>query len=223
MGIADKIYIENYYVNNPLKFYINPRGLRIFFIACTEIAKFVLAKAGMLKWAFNERVVERPFVFQNLPQKPGARILDIGCGIGQFEERISQLDITGMDNSEAMLEEARRRSDKGFVLGNAERLGFPDGSFDAIFYITTLEFVDDYKRAINEAVRVLEPKGKLVVMMLNPESEYFKAHMQKEDSYFRKIKELDISNDHISFLELKDNKKKYSKAILYLKKKDNNN
>ena len=40
--------------------------------------------------------------------------------------------------------------------------------------------------------------------------------------YFRKIKELDISNDHISFLELKDNKKKYSKAILYLKKKDNN-
>jgi ubiquinone/menaquinone biosynthesis C-methylase UbiE len=48
--------------------------------------------------------------------------------------------------------------------------------------------MDDYKSAIDEAVRVLEQEGKLVVMVLNPESEYFKAHYSKEGSYFRRIK-----------------------------------
>jgi len=141
---------------------------------------------------FGRKILEREADYLYKELKDYKRILDIGCGIGQFEERISQLDITGMDNSEAMLEEARRRSDKGFVLGNAEGLEFPDGSFDAVFYVATLEFVDDYKRAINEAARVLEPKGKLVVMMLNPESEYFKAHMQKEDSYFRRMRHTNL-------------------------------
>ena len=137
---------------------------------------------------FGRKILEKETNYLYKELRDYKRILDIGCGIGQFEERLSQLNITGLDNSEAMLEEARKRSDKGFVLGNGERLEFPDWSFDAIVYITTLEFVDDYKKAINEAVRVLEPKGKLVVMMLNPESEYFKAHMQKEDSYFRRMR-----------------------------------
>jgi len=37
-----------------------------------------------------------------------------------------------------------------------------------------------------------KPNGKLLVMMLNPESEYFHEHMQRDDSYFRRIKHTDL-------------------------------
>jgi len=145
---------------------------------------------------FGKRVLEREAEYIRRELIGYQKILDVGCGIGQFEQKLQNLNITGLDNSEEMLIEARKRSDKKFILGNAEKLRFKDSSFDAVFYVTTLEFIDDYKKSIDEAVRVLEPEGKLVVMLLNPESEYFKAHMQKEDSYFRKIK-------HTNLMEIK--------------------
>lgn len=120
------------------------------------------------------------------------KILDVGCGIGTFEQRLASWDITGLDDSEEMLKEAIKRSDKTFVLGNAESLDFSDSSFDAVFYVATLEFVTDYQRAIQEAYRITKSNGKLLVMMLNPESEYFHEHFQRTDSYFRKIKHADL-------------------------------
>jgi len=126
--------------------------------------------------------------------KDRKRILDIGCGIGVFEEMMPELNIVGLDNSEAMLEEARKRSDKKFVLGDAQNLDFTNQSFDAVFMVATLEFVENYKKAVEEATRVLAPKGKLVVMMLNPESEYFKSHASKENSYFRRIRHTNLKN-----------------------------
>jgi ubiquinone/menaquinone biosynthesis C-methylase UbiE len=116
------------------------------------------------------------------------RILDIGCGIGVFEEMMPELNIVGLDNSEAVLEEARKRSDKKFVLGDAQNLDFPNRSFGGVFSITTLEFLENYKKAVNEVARILKSGGKFVAMVLNPESEYFKYHIRKPGSYFGKIK-----------------------------------
>ena len=149
---------------------------------------------------FGKRVLgkEAKYVYKEL--KSRQNILDIGCGIGQFEQKIKDLNITGLDSSEEMLEESRRRSNKTFVLGNAENLDFSDSSFDAVFYAATLEFIDDCQKAIQEALRVTKPNGKLLVMMLNPESEYFHEHMRREGSYFRKVKHTNLKKirDHIS-------------------------
>jgi ubiquinone/menaquinone biosynthesis C-methylase UbiE len=60
--------------------------------------------------------------------------------------------------------------------------------------VTTLEFVENYKKVVKEAARVLAPKGKLVVMMLNPESEYFKSRASKENSYFRRIRHTNLKD-----------------------------
>ena len=98
------------------------------------------------------------------------------------------MNIIGLDSSKEALEEARKRSDKKFVLGDAEHLGFPDGSFDGAFTMTTLEFLEDYKKAVDEVTKVLEPRGKFVAMILNPESEYFKSHIRRPGSYFGRIK-----------------------------------
>src|SRR3990167_4105242 len=100
---------------------------------------------------FGKRVLEKEaeYVYQEL--KGSHRILDVGCGIGQFEQKLSELNITGLDNSKEILEEARKRSNKTFVLGDAESLSFDNASFDAVFYVATLEFVDSYRKAIQEA------------------------------------------------------------------------
>ena len=141
---------------------------------------------------FGKRILEleAEYIYQEL--KDCQKILDVGCGIGSFEYNLPKLDITGLDNSEEMLDEARKRSDKTFVLGNAENLDFDDSSFNAVFYVATLEFLSNYQKAIQEARRVTKPGGKLIVMMLNSESEYFHEHAQKKDSYFRKIKHTDL-------------------------------
>lgn len=41
---------------------------------------------------------------------------------------------------------------------------------------------------IRETARILKPDGRILAMMLNPSSEYFKSHIRKKGSYFRKIR-----------------------------------
>ncbi len=130
------------------------------------------------------------------------RVLDVGCGVGVFEEMLTEFEIVGVDKSEWAIEEARRRCDKEFVVGEAEHLPFPSATFDAAFAVTVLEFLDDSQTAIREVARVLKPRGKFIAMMLNPRSEYFKLH-SRPDSYFRKIKHLplEIENQISAFFQ----------------------
>lgn len=141
---------------------------------------------------FGRKVMGREAEYLRKELAGRKKILEIGCGIGAFAERLSDLNVTGIDKSEAMLREARKKSNKQFVRGSAYNLPFADASFDAVFFVTTLEFLDDYKKAIEETARVLEKDGKLIVMILNPESEYFKAHYERPEDYFRKIKHTNI-------------------------------
>lgn len=154
----------------------------------SDIKKFV----RFYKSDFGKKVLAREANYLKNELKERKKILDIGCGIGYFEEMLPELNIIGLDNSREMLEEARKSSGKKFVFGDAKHLDFPEESFDGAFMVTTLEFLDDYKKVVDEVVRVLEPKGKFVAMVLNPESEYFKSHMHKADSYFRKIKHTNL-------------------------------
>ncbi len=141
---------------------------------------------------FGKRVLEREVEYVYRELRDCQKILDIGCGIGQFEQRLSELNIVGLDSSGEMLEEARKRSDGVFVIGDAENLEFSNALFDAVFYVTTLEFVSDYKKAIQEAWRVTKSNGKLLVMTLNSDSEYFHEHMQRKDSYFKRVRHTNI-------------------------------
>jgi ubiquinone/menaquinone biosynthesis C-methylase UbiE len=137
---------------------------------------------------FGKRVMEKEtwYIYNEL--KGYKKILDVGCGIGSFEQNLPSLETIGLDSSREMLEEAKKRSDKAFVLGNAEHLGFKDSTFDAVFAVTTLEFIDNYQKVIEEMARVTKPCGKVLVMMLNPKSEYFREKVEKPDAYFRRIK-----------------------------------
>lgn len=154
----------------------------------SDIGKFV----RFYESDFGQKILKNEVEYIHRELKDCKTILDIGCGIGPFEQKLRDFNIIGLDSSIEMLKEARKRSDKNFVLGDAEDLCFGNSSFDAVLYVTTLEFVSDYQRAIREAYRVTKPYGKLLVMMLNPESEYFHEHFRRKDSYFRRIKYTDL-------------------------------
>lgn len=99
-----------------------------------------------------------------LSDTPGNRLADIGGGTGNYALALrgDGWEPVVVDRSTSML---RRAGDKGLVgvLGEAERLPFPDCSFDAATMISMLHHVSDRPAALAEARRVLRPKGRLVV------------------------------------------------------------
>jgi ubiquinone/menaquinone biosynthesis C-methylase UbiE len=138
--------------------------------------------------SFGDRLMTKEADYLRKALKGRRHILDVGCGIGTFEQKLADLAISGVDTDAEMLEAARARTTNTYCRADAAALPFRNASFDAVIFVTSLEFMDDYKAALDEAARVLQPKGSLVVMMLNPESDYFKDHYAKEGSYFRRMK-----------------------------------
>ncbi len=99
----------------------------------------------------------------------GQKILEVGCGTGIHLEifRREGPKVFGVDVSPHMLRWAQRRLGKRaqLCLGEAENLPFRAKSFDSVALITTLEFISNPKRAVQEALRV--SRGKVVLGVLN--------------------------------------------------------
>jgi len=123
-----------------------------------------------------------------LPVLKGAKeVLSVGCGPAIIERRL----VTGLDISREALSTAGDAIRT--VVGSAENMNFEDSSFDAVIYVASLQFIGEYEKAIAETVRVSRPKGKLLAMLLNPESEFFKERTRNPDSYINKIKHTDLT------------------------------
>ena len=99
-----------------------------------------------------------------------ANALDVGCGEGRFCRTLAARGIrpTGIDPTEPLLAEARRRDPAGdYRPGRAEALDFPDASFDLVVSYLTLIDIPDIRRAIAEMARVLRPGGSLLIANMN--------------------------------------------------------
>ena len=83
-------------------------------------------------------------------------LLEVGCGTGHFTRWFARqgLHVVGLDASPAMLEQARLRNGKNYLLGDAQALPFENQQFDLVALITTLEFVADPIQVLREAMRV---------------------------------------------------------------------
>jgi len=115
-------------------------------------------------------------------------VLSVGCGPAIVESALSErgFHVTGLDISQEALD---RAPDKiRTVAASAEDMPFPESCFDAVIYVASLQFIEDYRKAMKKTARVLRPKGRLIVMLLNPESGFFKEKFRDPDSYVRKIR-----------------------------------
>ena len=91
-------------------------------------------------------------------------ILDVGCGTGRLLRTLSRVwpnaKYTGADLSDIMIGEARKLAPAmEFHIAPAEKLPFPDRSFDVVLSSLTLHHWNDAERGIREIVRVLRPGG----------------------------------------------------------------
>jgi ubiquinone/menaquinone biosynthesis C-methylase UbiE len=99
----------------------------------------------------------------------GGKLLDVPCGFGRHAIPLAEdgFDVTGVDRAAALLEEAKRRSDKpAWVLGDYRELPFADATFDtAINLYTSLGYLGDAEdtAVLAEIARVLKPGGRLVI------------------------------------------------------------
>lgn len=107
----------------------------------------------------------------------GLRWLDSGCGNGAFTEliveRCAPASVAALDPSDAQIAYARTRpgaSGVQFEVGNAERVGFGDASFDAATMALVLAFLDDPGRAVAELARVVRPGGVVASYMWDIEA-----------------------------------------------------
>jgi ubiquinone/menaquinone biosynthesis C-methylase UbiE len=93
---------------------------------------------------------------QALEALPPARTLDVACGTG-FLTRHLPGEIVGFDQSETMLEEARRQAPNAtYTVGDAFELPFPDHSFERVFTAHFYGHLDEDNRLrfLGEARRV---------------------------------------------------------------------
>lgn len=97
-----------------------------------------------------------PGLFHAISVLPPARVLDVACGTGFLMAHLGS-EVTGLDQSEAMLEVARERVPWAkLVRGDAFRMPFADDSFDRVFasFFYGLLPLEDRGRFLEEARRV---------------------------------------------------------------------
>jgi SAM-dependent methyltransferase len=95
-----------------------------------------------------------------LPDAPGIRVVDVGCGDGRHTRAAARLGLrtVGLDFDREELRRARLRGSSAidYVQADAARLPFRDGAFGAAICTETLEHLPDDRAAIREIARVLE-------------------------------------------------------------------
>ena len=112
-------------------------------------------------------------IMQHLELVPGCSVLDVGSGAGQFLiEAAASVELAravGVDASEQMVNTATSRAREAgvtveFVVGDAQRLNFPDESFDRVNCSLVLIHLEDPGAAIAEMTRVLVPGGRVAIV-----------------------------------------------------------
>ncbi len=121
---------------------------------------------GLARLNFR-RAEECDVVLRWLGAGAGERILDIGCGDGFYDWRVSRTGarVTGLDLHDKRLAYARRHyggERTEFLALDAEQADLPPGSFDKAMSLCVMEHLGDDERVLRNVARALKPGGRFV-------------------------------------------------------------
>lgn len=118
-----------------------------------------------------------------LELKDGNKLLDVACGTGDqgfAALKTADIEVMGLDFSANMLELAKKKIDKRglsekfqVVQGDAEKLPFPDNSFDALSISYGIRNVGTISAALSEFYRVLKPGGRISILEFSEPQGWF--------------------------------------------------
>lgn len=105
------------------------------------------------------------YLFNRLKMKNGAKLLEIGCGRGEFLEGFKKLglDCYGVDLSDYCI---RNKASLDVIPLDItkEKLPFADNTFDIVYHKSLLEHFYTPDSLMRETFRVLKPGGELIVL-----------------------------------------------------------
>ncbi|MDI9475432.1 MAG: class I SAM-dependent methyltransferase [Natronincolaceae bacterium] len=158
--------------------------------------------------------VETELAFSLFEPVPGMKILDMGCGTGNFSIKLAEkgCKVFGIDISEEMLKKAREKAQKRnldieFYNMDVYNINFPGESFDGIFSMAAFEFIKEPQKAYDEMYRVLKRNGYLLIGTINRKSkwgEFYVSRSLRRNSIFK----------HADFKSMGDLKSLNSKEII---------
>lgn len=118
-----------------------------------------------------------------LKLKPGARVLDVGCGTGYAVRYLGQLDdvekACGIDISAGMVEAAQEQVSPDlvdkiqFVEASSDDIPFPDDEFDHVICTNSFHHYPDPVKALKEMQRVLKSGGQIVIFENAPDLSWY--------------------------------------------------
>ena len=138
----------------------------------------------------------------------GKKVLEVSCGHGggasYLVRTLGPASYTGMDLNSAGLDSCRKMHQLpglDFVQGNAERLPFPDRSFDAVINVEAAINYRNVPRFFAEATRVLRPGGHFLYADIRYADEFEAWEADIADIPMRLVSEHVISAEVMRGLE----------------------
>ena len=122
----------------------------------------------------RKRYALEPYIeqFADFGSAKGKRVLEVGVGLGADHQRFAAAgaELSGVDLTPRAIEHTRRRFlalglDSKLSVGDAENLGFGDGTFDIVYSWGVLHHSPDTPKALFEVWRVLRPGGIAKIMI----------------------------------------------------------
>lgn len=119
-------------------------------------------------------LLEIPALHALLPQVRGKRVLDLGCGFGDFARHARDLGaaaVTAVDISEKMLAEARRLTEDDqikYVHHTIEDFVPDSQAFDLVVSSLALHYIEDYAAVVRRVFTSLAPGGTFLFTVEHP-------------------------------------------------------
>lgn len=138
--------------------------------------------------ALSQRWIEAPLLKALAERDDYLLCLEIGCGRGAGAEIIAREfhagKVIAVDADPSQIERARKGLEPGlrdiveFRVADAMALDEPDSKFDAVFSFGVLHHMEDWRKALAEAARVLKPGGEIFfIEVLRPFLQSFPVRM----------------------------------------------
>jgi ubiquinone/menaquinone biosynthesis C-methylase UbiE len=161
-----------------------------------------------------------PGVFRDLYETnaltPDSTILEVGCGTGNYIIAIYKATgcrCWGIDTSDEMIAGARGKfSEVIFQPGSAEKLDFPDATFDFIFSVDVIHHLGKHRCYFQEAYRTLKPGGVFCTVTESdgllrtrvPLTSYFPETLESELKRYPRISRLKALMRAVGFGEMSE-------------------
>jgi len=113
------------------------------------------------------------WLYEEISPYLGQRILEIGCGLGNFARHLTGRELylgteTSVDSIEHVSRAFAGHANMLFTVADATAPGFVDFGrlgIDTVFSLNVFEHIEDHKTALRNAAAVLQPGGRLILVV----------------------------------------------------------